>query len=119
MRKQKAASQRVGFTKRNLEALAIPAEGERIVVYDKDKRGLGLLTLPSKTKSYFWFRRVKGTPTRVTIGRLDDLSVEQARAEADRLNVLLADWKRSGFTGPNPFERKTGDASGVPTFFQL
>lgn len=96
---------RINFTKKTLETLPTPRD-RRAVWHDTQTRGLGLLVQPTGRMSFFWFRKVDGEPTWKTIGEFPALSIEQARASAAGYNTSLAEWKRKGFEGPNPFKRQ-------------
>jgi hypothetical protein len=67
----------VNFTKRALEALK--AAEQRLTYHDKETPGLSLLLQPTGHRSFFWFRRVNGSPLWLTIGEFPALSVENAR----------------------------------------
>jgi len=98
------ATVKLNFTKRALEDLPKPTEG-RAVYYDEKCRGLGLKIEVSDRRSFFWFRKVRGTPTWKTLGDFPALSVDDARQRADERNAALAQWKSGGWAGPSPFER--------------
>jgi integrase len=101
-------TRKINFTKRSIQALRTPKPGQkRTIIYDSQVRGLGIVCQPgSGSKSYFWFRRIAGTPTWRTIGSCDDLSIEQARRFAQDWNSKLAHWKASDFAGPGPLESR-------------
>ncbi len=71
---------------------------------------LGLLLQPTGRASFFWFRKVRGYPTWKTIGRFPDMTIENARAAAQKYNTDLANWRLANYEGPSPFERQ-----GTPT----
>lgn len=80
------------FTKPQLEALAEPAPGERVIYHDTHKNAAGLqLRVTSNSKTFFIQKRVDGKPERVTIGKFPDYSIENARKEAARLSALIAE----------------------------
>jgi integrase len=106
-------SVKLNFTKRSLDALH--AKPKRYSVYDERVSGLGLLVLPSGYKSFFWFRKVHGRPTWKTIGNFSELSIEQARARAQELNVSIADWKSRRYDGANP----VGKPNREPTLNEI
>jgi integrase len=101
-------TRKINFTKRTIEALRTLKPGDkRVIVYDSQVRGLGVVCQPgSGSKSYFWFRRIAGTPTWRTIGSCDDLSIEQARRFAQDWNSKLAHWKASDYHGAAPLEER-------------
>jgi len=82
---------RFSFTKPQLEALAEPNPGDRVIYHDTHKNAAGLqLRSTSTGKTFFIQRRVNGKPERVTIGKFPDYSIENARKEAARLTALIA-----------------------------
>jgi len=101
----KAATSNFNFTKKAIERLPQP-EGRRSFHYDTATKGLGVMVQRSGHRSFFWLRKVRGSPSWKTIGDFPDLSVENARMKADKLNVKLAQWKADDYDGPNPFEQK-------------
>jgi integrase len=66
-------------------------------------RGLGVKLDESGHSSYFWSRKLHGRAHWETLGELGELSLEAARAEANRLNTERA---RGKVAGVNPFERR-------------
>jgi integrase len=86
------------FTKRALQNLPLPAAGVS-VYHDKAKRGLKLTVRPTGIKTFILYRKIKGKPERIIIGRFPDLTIEQARQTADILNSKVA-------FGVNPNEEK-------------
>src|SRR5258708_28250772 len=96
---------KVNLTKKFIERLPTPKE-KRVIVYDSQTRGLGMMTTPTGHKSFFWFRKLAGYPTWRTIGQHPDLSIEQARAKASEYNSDSADWKSKNYEGASPFERR-------------
>jgi len=103
-RKPKRKTERFNFTKKKLDDLT-PGD-ERYTVYDLRVNDLGLLVQPTGHKAFFWFRKVRGYPTWLTIGTFPDLTVEQARLQASELNAKTARWKASGYDGDNPFTER-------------
>lgn len=74
-----------------------------------------LTVFPSGVKTFCLYKKIGGRPERVSIGPFPDLTIEQARGEASKLNGRIAD-------GENPAdERRTErDATGeVHTLGQL
>jgi integrase len=97
----KRATKEINFTKRSIDALAVPTEA-RATIYDTQVRGLGLKIEASGHRSFFWFRKLRGRPTWKTLGTYPELSIEKARAASARLNSDSADWKAAGYVGPRP-----------------
>jgi integrase len=108
-RNWKTETERVALTDKRVAALPVPQR--RQTIYDTKVDALGLKLEPSGSRVWFWFRAVPqegqqtgaGKPTWKTIGTHPDTSLDTARAEAQRLNTMLEDWKRSGCRGANPF----------------
>lgn len=67
-----------------LEKLEAPAT-HRLYIRDSRCRNLWLAVTSKGAKSFFIYRRINGRPTRYTLGRFPDLSVEQARKNADQV----------------------------------
>jgi len=80
----------INFTKAALLSLPVPTAG-RVTYHDTKNRGLQLRVTASGVKTFSVFRRVKGgEPTRVTIGRFPDITIEQARQQAMSHTAELA-----------------------------
>lgn len=90
------------FSKKSIEALAVPKK-RRERYLDARVRGLAVLVQPTGHKSFYWQRKVHGYPRWETLGRFPDLTVEQARDAAEKLNHKMASWKSNRYEGPNPF----------------
>lgn len=85
---------KISFTKANIEALSLPAAGQRVTYHDTKTVGLQLRVTSSGVKTFSMFRRIKGgQPERVTLGRYPDLSIEQARRKAAEVNAAIAEGK--------------------------
>lgn len=80
--------QKFNFTKEKINSL-IPSV-KRYAVLDASTPHLRLMVYPSGLKTYMLCRKVKGKPQRIKIGRYVDLTIEQVRKEAARLNSLIA-----------------------------
>jgi integrase len=108
-RNWKTETRRVTLTERRVEQLATPKK--RTTVYDEKVDALGLKLEPAGSRVFFWFRAVpdegqqsgSGRPVWRRIGEWPATSLEAARAEAQRFNVMLEEWKRAGCKGANPF----------------
>lgn len=86
------SSNRINFTKDALTAIKLPKEGSRTVYHDSKTIGLQLRVTPSGVKTFSYFRRIKnGNPERITLGRFPDLTIENARIKAARLNAAIAE----------------------------
>lgn len=83
---------KINFTKAALDALPRPAKGQRTAYHDVKTNGLQIRVTSTGVKTFCIFRRVKnGNPERVTLGRYPDMSIEQARKNAARINALIAE----------------------------
>jgi integrase len=99
-------AQKLNFTKRALEALRVPAGVDRLIVLDTKAVGLGFVVFASGVRSFFHRRFVRGVAERTTLGKFEELTVEQARDEATKLNAKIAAWKLSGYQGESPFDER-------------
>lgn len=97
---------KLNFTKRALEDLQVPRGDDRLIAFGSHTAGLGFVVFASGVRSFFHRRRVRGVAERTTLGRFADLTIEQARGEASRLNAAISIWKRSGYQGESPFEKR-------------
>lgn len=85
---------KISFTKANIEALDLPAAGQRVTYHDTKTAGLQLRVTSNGVKTFSVYRRIKGgQPERVTLGRYPDLSIEQARRKAAEINSAIAEGK--------------------------
>jgi len=87
------------FTKKSLDALPLPEKGKRLYVYDTKVRGLELMVTEQGSKSFKVYRKLNDKPIRVTLGKYPEMTVENARREAQR---VLAEIN----SGKNPNEEK-------------
>jgi len=104
-------AKRVNFTVKFLESLKTTED--RIDYFDSVERGLGCTVFRSGTISFFWLRKMRGKPRRITIDRFPDISLEQARLEANKKTKLAKEWKLSEYKGPNPFDPKPEDVAAA------
>lgn len=81
---------RFGFTKKLLDKVPLPTNGQRAYFYDAATRGLALAVSPAGKKVFVLYRKVARRPERITIGPYPDLSIEQARDKAAELNGAIA-----------------------------
>jgi len=81
---------KLNFTKESLNGLPRPPSGARAVYRDARTTGLQLRVTSSGVKTFSVFRRTKGgQPERITLGRFPDMTVEQARRIAARVNAEI------------------------------
>jgi integrase len=84
------AENQINFTKAVLDGLEMPGAGQRTIYHDIKTNGLQIRVTHTGVKTFSLYRRVKaGSAERVTLGRYPDMTIEQARREAARLNALL------------------------------
>src|SRR4051794_8725415 len=95
----KLVARRVHFTKKALDRLRTPSNGQRAYHYDTCVRGLAVAVSPAGRKTFVLYRKIAGHPERISIGPYPDLSIEQARGKASELNAVIAN-------GENPAAQK-------------
>lgn len=80
---------RINFTKAALENLPLPTKGWKYY-YDTKVRGLAVGVGASGIKTYVLYKKIKHRPERIKIGRVADLTVDEARRKAEQLNGEVA-----------------------------
>lgn len=98
------------FTKADIDALPLPDAG-RIDYQDKKVPELVLRVSYTGSKTFTFFRKVKGRLERITFVRYPQMTIDQARKRSGELNVKIA-------SGINPAEEKRSMHSGR-TFIEL
>jgi len=108
-------SNRINFTKKNLDALPLPAPGMRTTYHDTKEAGLQVRVSASGKKQFSVFKRTRnGGPERITLGAFPDVTIEQARAKAIEIKNAMAQGaspatrlreKRNELTFGQAFER--------------
>lgn len=88
------STRRVNFTKGRVEAFACPAGKAQAFLWDRGQPGLGLRATPSRGASegavaYVFQAKLAGRSLRLTIGNPATWTLEEARAEAKRMGVLV------------------------------
>lgn len=91
-------SNRINFTKSSIAALPEPKSGWKYY-YDTKVAGLAVGVGASGVKTYVLYKKINRRPERIKIGRVVDLTVDEARKQAERLNGELA-------LGTNPADAK-------------
>ncbi len=81
------------FTKKALDTLIMPETGKRSYFYDAKVRGLELMITEHGSKSFKVYRKCNGRPVRVTLGKYSEMSIENARNEAQRVIAEMIDGK--------------------------
>jgi integrase len=87
------------FTKRTIDALELPDNNKRLYFYDTKVRGLELMLTSQGTKSFKVYRKHKGKPLRVTLGKYPEMTIENARNTASQVIAEM-------IQGKNPNEEK-------------
>ncbi|MCD6297436.1 MAG: tyrosine-type recombinase/integrase [Deltaproteobacteria bacterium] len=90
--------QEVSFTIKALEALPLP-EGKRTYVHDARESGLLVQITPAGRKTFQLFKWYKTKPVRITLGTFPDMTIEQARKQAQQYKANMAN-------GINPVDEK-------------
>ncbi|MBV1904594.1 MAG: tyrosine-type recombinase/integrase [Pseudomonadales bacterium] len=91
--------EKINFTIANLNSLQAPIITNRAYYYDTQVNGLCVSITKTGTKSFLVYRKLKGKPIRVTLGRFPDMKIEQARRQAKKTISDLAQ-------GINPIAEK-------------
>lgn len=87
------------FTKKVLDTFIMPETGKRFYLYDTKVRGLELMITGQGSKSFKVYRKYNGKPVRVTLGKYSEMSIDNARKEAQRVITEM-------INGKNPNEEK-------------
>jgi integrase len=93
---------------------------DRLQYMDDAITGFGIRVQPEGEKSFFWSARINGKLRFRMLGKYPAVSVEQARIDAQKLNVTAGEWRRSGYQGVDPFEKQERIVPpSTPTFIEL
>ncbi|MBP7467330.1 MAG: tyrosine-type recombinase/integrase [Thauera sp.] len=103
-----AAETRFEFGKTELRALALPAPGKRLTIYDTKVPKLALRVTAAGAKTFYVVRRTGTSMVWVKLGSFPDMTVEQARREAEKTLGEFA-------SGSNPAAARRA-IRGEPTF---
>ncbi|MGZ8913839.1 MAG: tyrosine-type recombinase/integrase [Methylobacter sp.] len=101
------------FSKGRLETLTLPTDGQRLEFHDTQAKGLMLRFSSTGTKTFCFYRWIKGAskPERITLGRFPAMTVEQARSKAAQLNASV----ENGENPNDPLKRQKAE----PTLLEL
>ena len=80
------AKNRFHFSKASLSNLSLPVGVRQQFFYDEASRGLCVGVTQSGIKTFYVFRKFRGKPERVHIGRFPDTTIPQARKRAGQIN---------------------------------
>jgi len=98
------------LTQRISDTTIAPASGQ-LIIRDEELKGFGLRITPQK-KTYIVDSRVNGVKRRVTIGRCDLLSLEEARLKARQILLDMA-------SGIDPTAEKRNEKVASITLIEL
>jgi integrase len=82
-------TERIHLTPDRIRKMASPTEGQSIYIFDDDPRQLCVRITPAGAKSFVFSGKLNRTPLRLTIGATATWSLDDARTEARRLQVLI------------------------------
>ncbi|HVS69832.1 MAG TPA: Arm DNA-binding domain-containing protein [Phycisphaerae bacterium] len=101
---------RINFTVKSLAALTSPTAG-RVYVYDTLIRGLAVCITANNSRQFYLYRWVNGRPERIKLGKVGEITIDQARRTAgEKLGMIAA--------GINP-QRQKLEAREEATFGDL
>lgn len=86
-------AKRFNFTKPVIDALPLPEQGKRAYYYEPKTRGFCVGVTSAGVKTFYLYRKINGRPERIRIGKYPDMSIEQARNKAEKLNGEIAEGK--------------------------
>ncbi|MFI3242463.1 MAG: site-specific integrase [Alphaproteobacteria bacterium] len=87
------AKNELKFTKSAIDKLQ-PTQ-KRETYYDSEVKGLCIQITPNGAKSYYLYKKIKGIPTRIRLGGINEIKLEQAR-------LLASQYKEMARMGKNP-----------------
>jgi integrase len=90
---------KISFTKKVLDKLALPPVGKRVDYFDTTTNHLTLRVSHVGTKAFVLYRKIDGVAERLTLGRYPAMSIDQARRMVAQHNGSIA-------VGQNPAEEK-------------
>ncbi len=90
---------KIHFTKSAIDRLPLPAAGKRATWFDDEAKGLALRVTSTGARSFYLVRWVESRAEWVRLGGYPEMTLEQARRAAAKLNGEIAD-------GRNPAEVK-------------
>ena len=105
-------AERLNFTKKGIEDLPPADPGKRTYFHDTRVNGLLVSVTSSGVKSFQVYRKVNNKPVRVTLGRFPDMTIDQARRQAQAALSRLAD-------GVNPNAEKKAERARSVTLGEV
>jgi hypothetical protein len=94
----------VKLTKRTVDA--VKPQSQRLIVWDDEIKGFGLVVQPSGVKSYCFNYRSHGRDRRLMIGHHGEITTEQARK-------IAAEHKHTVIHGGDPLGRKQAERDAL------
>ncbi len=87
------ARNELNFTKENIVALPLPEAGKREEYYDTKVQGLQIRITAAGVKTFYVYRwvRAEGKAERIMLGRFPDMTIENARKAATKVNGAIAE----------------------------
>lgn len=85
------ATQRVHLTNERIRKLTPPSGKQAVYVFDDNPKHLSVRVTPAGAKAFVYSGKLNGTPLRITIGSPDSWNLDDARAEARRLQTIVDD----------------------------
>lgn len=82
-------TKRVRLTLERIRKLTPPDGKQAVYVFDDESRHLSVRITPTGAKSFVYCGKLNGNPLRVTIGSMDTWNLDEARAEARRLQTIV------------------------------
>lgn len=90
---------KIALTKRSIEALKPPKQGDRTYHYDAKTPGLCVCVSSTGAKAFYLYKKILGRPQRIKLGSCSEITVENARKAAA---MALAEIAQGG----NPQEKR-------------
>lgn len=82
--------ERINFTKKIIEGFPASQKASKTYHHDARVRTLAVAVTPKGRKSFVWYKKVNGYPSRLNIGTFPEWTVEQARGQACEWNAQAA-----------------------------
>lgn len=82
--------ERINLTKKLIEQFPASQKTSQTYYHDLRVRTLAVAVTPAGRKSFVWYKKVNGYPSRLNIGTFPEWTVEQARGRASEWNAQAA-----------------------------
>jgi integrase len=107
-------ARKFNFTKKALDSLRPPTNEQRAYFYDEQVRGLTVAVSPAGRKTFVLYRKMNGRPERINLGLYPEMSIEQARGKAEKMNSSIAEGEN-----PRDDQRAMKQENTVGEFFDI